>query len=156
MIILLDIDGVLVTTPSWRKVELHADGFMKFNEMAAKNLARILAQTNASIVLTTTHRINYSDSEWVALLHTRGVKASSISKINNAESIEEMADRAAEISAWIATHGFEERFVILDDDLSLHGLAAEIKARCVLTKPLIGLNTEAAEKAIAILHGTLS
>jgi hypothetical protein len=29
MIILLDIDGVLETTPSWRTVESLSDGFMK-------------------------------------------------------------------------------------------------------------------------------
>ena len=38
MFVLLDIDGVLVTTPPWKSVELLSDGFMKFNETAVKNL----------------------------------------------------------------------------------------------------------------------
>ncbi|GAA4023954.1 hypothetical protein GCM10022409_04810 [Hymenobacter glaciei] len=151
MVILLDIDGVLVTTPSWRKVELLADGFMKFNEKAASNLAHILKQTNASIVLTTTHRITYSVDEWIVLLKTRGIHSPTISKINNVESIAEMADRATEISIWVAKKGFTERFVIIDDDLSINGLPPEIKKRCVLTKPMIGLDTEATENALAIL-----
>jgi HAD domain in Swiss Army Knife RNA repair proteins len=60
MTILLDIDGVLVTTPSWRTTEILSDGFMKFNEAAVTNLRRLITETNADIILTTTHRITYS------------------------------------------------------------------------------------------------
>lgn len=83
MVILLDLDGVLITTPPWRAVAMAADGFCQFNEKAAKNLAYILAVTKASIVLTTSHRINYSLSQWREILHNRGIDSPLISKVND-------------------------------------------------------------------------
>ncbi|RSK36330.1 HAD domain-containing protein [Hymenobacter metallilatus] len=87
MKILLDIDGVLVTTPIWRKAEVLADGFLKFDENASKNLADIISATNSSIVLTTTHRINFSLEQWYLLFEARGVVASNIVKINEMNPI---------------------------------------------------------------------
>ena len=97
MIILLDIDGVLVTTPAWRAVKLDTDGFLKFNEKAAGNLAKLISQTNASIVLTTTHRINYSIEQWKDIFKNRGINPSSISKVNQLKTLNNKVERAAEI-----------------------------------------------------------
>jgi hypothetical protein len=151
MRILLDIDGVLVTIPSWRTVELHTDGFMKFNERAAKNLARIVDQTKASIVLTTTHRINYSIDEWQTLLQTRGIYSAEILKINDAKDLSSMLSRAIEIQEWINKQNGSTDFVIIDDDLSINDLPASVKERLVLTKPMIGLDDEATNKVLEIL-----
>jgi hypothetical protein len=63
MTILLDIDGVLFTTPIWQQVEILKDGFMKFNENATDNLALLYHKTKANIVLTSTHRIKYDENE---------------------------------------------------------------------------------------------
>lgn len=41
---ILDIDGVLVTTPGWKRPEILADGFIKFNEKAVQNLANLLKE----------------------------------------------------------------------------------------------------------------
>src|SRR5437773_605971 len=101
MTILLDIDGVLVTTPAWRDVEHLSDGFLKFNERAASNLSKIIDTTNAAIVLTTTHRINYSVDQWKELLQTRGIYPSSITKLNDLTTLSDMADRAKEIKEWV-------------------------------------------------------
>lgn len=151
MTLLLDIDGVLVTTPPWRPVELHPDGFLKFNAKAASNLAYILAQTNAAVVLTTTHRITYSLEEWQGLLKTRGLTPSAITKVNERTTVNSMPNRATEIAEWVFRHGAGETYVVLDDDLSLHGLPGVLKNRCVLTKPLIGLDAEATANVLAIL-----
>ena len=59
MTILLDIDGVLVTTPGWRLPQFLPDGFMEFNPEAAHNLATFYSVTNTDIILATTHRISY-------------------------------------------------------------------------------------------------
>src|SRR5689334_7817100 len=143
MIILLDIDGVLVTTPSWRATEILADGFMKFNDNAAANLQRLITETEADIVLTSTHRVNYSIETWKNIFRQRGIVTNSISKVNEKKSIETMLDRATEIKEWFDSGGHKYNFVIIDDDLSLHGLPAAIKSKCVMTSPLIGLNEEA-------------
>ncbi|MBO2012552.1 HAD domain-containing protein [Hymenobacter negativus] len=152
MVILLDIDGVLVTTPVWRVVELEPDGFMKFNEKAAKNLARIIDETDASIVLTTSHRINYSLEEWKVLLNTRGIIPSSIEKVNDSSVLNHNQDRGREIEDWVSRGGYEKNYVIIDDDLSINELPAEIKSRFVQTMPMIGLDEDATVKALAILY----
>ncbi|WP_210515496.1 HAD domain-containing protein [Hymenobacter terricola] len=151
MVILLDIDGVLVTTPAWRAVELQDDGFMKFNARAANNLGRIIDQTQARIVLTTSHRINYSLGEWQVILQTRGINSPLIAKINDVATLNCMGDRADEIAEWVASRSDGETYVIIDDDLSINRLPEAIKARCVLTKPLIGLDEEAMTKVLDIL-----
>jgi len=34
--LILDLDGVLITTPSWKADEMDADGYSKFNENCIK------------------------------------------------------------------------------------------------------------------------
>jgi hypothetical protein len=153
VIILLDIDGVLVTTPSWKAAELLDDGFLKFNERASGNLARIVEETKADIVLTTTHRISYSIEEWKVLLNARGIYPNFISKLNNVTTLTGMASRAIEIKEWIDNYAMNRKFVIIDDDLSINDLPGSIKEKCVLTKPLIGLDDEATQKVLNILRG---
>src|SRR5688572_2590645 len=145
MTILLDIDGVLVTTPAWRRAEIHIDGFLKFDEKAAKNLAKLISETNAGIILTSTHRINYSIDEWERIFNTRGIHPSSISKLNDITTLNNMPDRASEIKEWVDKQVNPQLYVIIDDDLSLNNLPATIKRRCVLTKPMIGLDNEATD-----------
>jgi hypothetical protein len=154
MVILLDLDGVLITTPSWRTLEIEPDGFFKFNTHATQNLAAILAETNAALVLTTSHRINYSLPEWTAFFKTRGLFPSAIRKVNERTALPPAGSRTAEISAWVATQDTATNYVVLDDDLSLHDAPPAIKSRCVLTKPLIGLDTDATQRVLHILYAT--
>ena len=132
---------------------LVADGFLKFNPNAANNLIKILARTNAAIVLTTTHRVNYSIDAWTQLFQARNIYASSISKINNLTTLGSMPDRATEVNDWVGRHGKMETFVVIDDDTSLNRLSQDIKDKIVFTKPLAGLDDEATEKVLAILLG---
>ncbi len=152
MMILLDIDGVLVTTAAWRPVEILADGFMKFNGKAAANLQKLILETGATIVLTTTHRINYSTDTWKDIFKLRGISANTISKINDRNSIPVMLDRATEIKEWFHNGGNKQHFVVIDDDPSLNGLPTILKNKCVITKPLIGLDEEATTSALRILR----
>ena len=154
MTIILDIDGVMVTTPAWKQSEFLEDGFLKFNDLAATNLSKLIVETNASIILATTHRINYTELEWKILLKNRGITTESISKINNCTSIQNMRDRATEIKEWVDKYGDTEKYVIIDDDSSINKLAADIKAKWVMTKSLIGFDNEAYENAKRILSVT--
>jgi len=151
MTVLLDIDGVLVTTPAWQATEHLPDGFLKFNEKAANNLAKIIDSTNAAVVLTTTHRINYSVDKWRELLETRGIFPSSVAKLNDLTMLSDMGDRAREIKEWVDKENNDRNFVIIDDDLSINGLPSSITEKFVLTKPMIGLDEEATLQAIKIL-----
>ena len=151
MTILLDIDGVLVTTPSWKQVEQLADGFMKFSEVAVANLATLYKETNASIVLTTTHRINYSESQWKEIFKLRGLNFETISKLNDKTEISQLLDRATEIKEWTKSNPVDTNYVIIDDDLSINSLDDSIKERWVATKPLIGFDRDSKDKALQIL-----
>lgn len=151
MTILLDIDGVLVTAPSWKVPEQLADNFMKFNEAATKNLAKLYSVTSASIVLTTTHRINFSIEKWFDIFNSRGLNFQNISKINNRNSVAALPDRATEIKEWVEKFGGQSNYLVIDDDLSINGLSDNIKERCILTKPLIGFDKYSLEKALNIL-----
>lgn len=153
-VILLDLDGVLITTPTWRAVETLADGFCRFNKQATANLATILAETNAALVLTTSHRIRYSLAEWQGFLQTRGLFAAAITKINDRSTLLPVGSRAAEVADWVTQYGADSNYVVLDDDLSLHALPPPIKRRCVLTKPLLGLDATATQQVLHLLHGT--
>ena len=105
MTILLDIDGVLVTTPSWKPTEQLSDGFMKFNETAAENLAMLFKQTNASIVLTTTHRINFDVTKWREIFKLSGLNFEIITKLNDKTKIDQLVDRATEIRNGLSNLG---------------------------------------------------
>ena len=155
MIILLDIDGVLVTTPSWKKVEQLEDGFMKFDEKATECLAELYEETNASIILTTTHRITYSIENWKKIFHKRGLYFENISKINEKSKIEELTSRGNEIKEWVEKTGFEKNYVIIDDDLSINSLEKKIKDRVVFTKQSIGFDRNGKNKAIEILKNEI-
>lgn len=148
MLILLDIDGVMVPATSWKPSEILSDGFPNFSSRAIAGLQRIINNTGATILLTTSHKSIYSNSEWEKIFKTRGI----ISKIDKLEHNEANLNRKEEIQRWFTAAKSSENFVIIDDDKSLNGLPKYIKDRVVLTSGTVGLNTELAQSAIAILR----
>jgi len=153
MIILLDIDGVLVTAPPWKSVELLADGFMKFNETATKNLNLLCQNRTIEIVLTSTHRISYTENVWKEIFALRGLHFDEISKVNDASTIENLTTRAIEVENWVAEYKPSAPYIILDDDISLHGLPQNIKQRWVCTKFLLGFDETVLKQALNLLGG---
>ena len=153
MKILLDFDGVMITTPTWRAVASLEDGFMAFNESCVENLARILAITQADIVLTTTHRIHYSETQWRQLLHNRRIMTNKITKVNQAKTFAELSIRHTEVLRWVNTNP-NETYVIIDDDKSLRELPLEIKSRWVETDFYVGFTMLDSERAVDILLST--
>jgi hypothetical protein len=152
MTILLDIHGVLVTTPGWRIPQFLPDGFMEFNPEAARNLATLYSVTNADIVLTTTHRISYSIDKWHEIFKARGLSFHHIAKVNNKTLIDYTTSRGQEIEEWVGKFGMDMKFIAIDDDTSINSLPAHIRNRCVLTKSLLGFNKEALAESLTILN----
>lgn len=140
----------MVTVPSWKPVPLMDDEFFEFDQIACINLSKIISITNAEIVLSSTHRINYFRNEWVEIFRTRGINISTISKINDVGSIQEMTSRRIEIETWIQNNPNEE-YIIIDDDASLNGLIN--KDRLVKTNSMTGFNKECYELAVDIVNG---
>lgn len=151
MFILLDLDGVMIPAASWKAPEFLDDDFPSFSLKAAKALNKIIAITNASILITSSHKSRYNDEQWVQIFKKRGLFV----KISKLDSANESKGRKFEIMHWFNSYKPHQSFVILDDDKSLNDLPQHIKDRLILTSPLIGLNDELADKAIEILHRPL-
>lgn len=148
MLILLDIDGVMVPTTSWKPTEILSDGFANFSIKAVNTLQTIINSTGANILLTTSHKSRYSNSEWEKIFKTRGI----IANIDSLEPNNDNLNRKEEILRWFTKTTILESFVILDDDKSLNGLPELIKNKTIVTSGTVGLINEQAEVAIDILR----
>jgi hypothetical protein len=152
MLILLDIDGVMVPANSWKKPEFHDDGFPMFNLRSVNALQKIISETGASLLLTTSHKSKYNIAQWRNIFKSRGIKAKHIHRLSS-NSLQ--TSRKDEILNWHATiHIPNEEFVIIDDDKSLNELPIDIKDKLVLTSSSVGLTEEFAENAISILKNS--
>ncbi len=147
--LILDIDGVLVTTPSWKLPKILDDGFMEFNKRASENLSFLLSLTEVHFVLSTSHKHHYSITKWIEIFARRAIFPQLISKINNTDVYH--TKRITEIVSWIESQDHNIPFLILDDDSSLQSLPSDSKSRWVQTSPLKGFDDEALKQAIGIL-----
>jgi hypothetical protein len=138
MLIFLDIDGVMAPAKSWQRPEILEDGFAAFSSKAVLVLNELLSQnTEAVIMLTTSHKSRFSHSEWKDIFQRRGLN------VNQLKSLVENSDflsRKEEILNWFNTKGIYEDFIIIDDDKSLNELPKFFKDRLILTSSLVGLN----------------
>jgi hypothetical protein len=152
MLILLDIDGVMVPANSWKRPEFHDDGFPMFNSRSVSALQKIISETGASLLLTTSHKSIYNIAQWRNIFKSRGIIAKHIHRLSS-NSLQ--TSRKDEILNWYAAeHVPNEGFVIIDDDKLLNELPLDIKDKLVLTSPSVGLTEELAENAISILKNT--
>ncbi len=150
MLILLDIDGVMVPANAWKKPEFHADGFPMFKPKAMTALQKIIAETNATILLTTSHKYSYTIQQWFEIFRSRGLNLGMIDRLENNIS---NLNRKDEILAWYLSDDHQnENFVIIDDDKSLNELPPNLKNKLVLTSSSVGLTDELANDAILILN----
>lgn len=139
----------LVQANSWKKPGFLHDGFPVFNSRSVQALQRILLETNAAVLLTTSHKTKYNLSQWRDLLRLRGISPKKLQRLTS-NSLQ--TTRKDEILEWYGTkHTPGEEFVIIDDDKMLNGLPPDLKNKLVLTSPSIGLTDELADEAISIL-----
>lgn len=151
MLVLLDIDGVMVKAISWKPAELLSDGFAIFSIQATRSLLTIIQETNASIILTTSHKDRYSLEEWEAIFRNRGIDVTIDKLENNLSNL----SRKDEVMRWVDKF-HPDSFVIIDDDKSLNDLPIYLKDRLVSTSSMIGLTDYDAFKAIEILNSSES
>lgn len=140
MNVILDIDGVMVHAISNKSVEFESDGFYKFNYEAVEALNYIFSLYEIeynNIILSTTHRLKYSEADWQMMLRTRGLRrVSSISRLPEYES----NNKLDIIKSIIDNDGLSiAESIIIDDDKSLNNLPEELKTRLILTSPITGL-----------------
>jgi ATP-dependent helicase/DNAse subunit B len=149
MLIFLDIDGVMVPAKSWQRPEILEDGFVAFSSKAVQVLKELLSQnTNATIMLTTSHKSRFTHSEWKEIFQRRGLNVNQLkSLVENTE----LLSRKEELLNWFNTNEIHEDFIIIDDDKSLNDLPKFFKDRLILTSSLIGLNTSHRDDIQAIV-----
>lgn len=147
MLILLDIDGVMVPTTTWKPTEILPDGFARFSTRATTSLQTIIDGTGAKIVLTTSHQSRFSIPQWEEIFRGRGI----VARIDVLGSSNPGSSRKEQILHWHLSSNTSERFVILDDDKSLNGLPDYLKDKTIVTSGTVGLTPEEAVQAIKIL-----
>jgi len=152
MLLLLDIDGVMVPAKSWSAPPILEDGFAMFNSKSVKALNEIIYESNADILLTTSHKSRFSLEQWAIIFRNRGI---AINNIGRLPQNHHHLSRLEEITNWYTSNDNIDNFVIIDDDKSLNGLSDYLKTRLVLTKPLIGLTSSHVEDALRILNTPL-
>jgi 3-oxoacyl-ACP reductase-like protein len=147
MIIFLDIDGVMVPAKGWKSPELLNDGFPDFSSKATNALQRLIVHDTA-VMLTTSHKSNFSIEEWKEIFKKRGVKIESLEclpdNINN-------LSRKEEILNWFSNNQIGKNFIIIDDDKSLNDLPLFLKENLIQTSPYIGLTEAHVETANKII-----
>jgi hypothetical protein len=148
MLIFLDIDGVMVPAKGWKSPELLNDGFPAFSNKASRTLQRLIFN-DTTILLTTSHKANYTIDEWKEIFRNRGIEIEKIQSLNN--NLANLS-RKDEILNWFSTNKIDEDFIILDDDKSLNALPDSLKKNLILTSPFIGLTDEHLENASVILN----
>lgn len=153
-IIFLDVDGVLnVVTKSF-------DEFGAiFNPHFTSNLERIIRETNAKIVISSSWRISGYE-KMVAMWTKRGLKGEVIGITpNHMFSTGSTLQRGKEIDEWISKNEPIENYVILDDDSDMesHQLNNFVQTYKNTTHPDCedlgyGLTDICTQKAIDILN----
>lgn len=147
MLIFLDIDGVMVPAKGWKIPELLEDGFPCFSVAATQVLQKIMSE-QTTLVLTSSHKSNYTLEEWKNIFSRRGIV---VQRLKSLDKNVNHLNRKDEVLNWFATQPVDQNFVILDDDKSLNALPSHLKDHLVLTSSLIGLSEEHLVQIEAVL-----
>lgn len=132
----------------------------EFDPVAVENLSKIIAESNADIVVSSSWKCFGLDGMQEMWKERNlpgkiiGVTPNTISDdmlLNmDIDELEEVAIRGYEIEEWLSLHGKNvSNYVILDD---IDSFLTSQKAHLVLTNPIVGVTEEDATKAILILN----
>ena len=142
-ILILDLDGVLITTPTWKADEMDSDGYSKFNNDCVENLNELLTIEDYDIWLSSTRRIVKTLDEFNLIFAHRKIKKPISGFL---PEYEECKNRREEVERFINDSEIKE-FLIIDDDKSLNGILKGYKEQLVLTELIKGFDGERLEFA---------
>lgn len=150
-LLFLDVDGVLNCQSDWTGP--HADNFATLDPAKCDRLAKIVRETGATVVLSSTWRLFPGPAleKLTAWLLERGVAIHSHTLDLTREFGHGMI-RGHEIARWMASNAAKfpnPRFVILDDDSDMN---KDQLPFFVQTNFKTGLTDELTNKAISILN----
>lgn len=146
--VLLDLDGVLITTPSWKADPLHEDGYSDFNLQAVANLNELLSRAHAELWLSSSRRIAKSLTGFNEVFANRGIQSriQGFLPVNLSES-----SRKVEIESFLHNQP-SSNVLILDDDKSLHALPPKLKNFWIQTDQMFGFDRPKLFEAIQKLE----
>ncbi len=133
-VILLDLDGVMITTKPWESDFILADDFAEFNPRAVTKLNQLLKETGYDIVLTSARRYVHDIDQMNEFFKTRGIEGHIIDYLP-------LYDLGLRYSRFYEVMRFIQKYrpnnyLVIDDDKSLNKLGGE---KLILTDPMIGL-----------------
>lgn len=138
-IVLLDLDGVLITTQVGLKDKMHEDGYSDFNPICVANLNKILKDTGYDIVLSSMRRTKVDIDLMNKYFEARGVAKPIIAYTQDWAATNSIYyTRRREIELFLEEHK-PNNYLILDDDKSLSGASEEIKDNWIQTQMMTGL-----------------
>ena len=152
-IIFLDIDGVLCNRKSWINITDYYDGYDNFDNNCLRLLEKIVEETKAFIVVTSSWRVGKTTEKMKKIFLDRGFKYSE-KIIDITPDLLNDCPSGWEIRKWLHCQKTESSFpvkqyVIIDDDIDM---LYEQKDNFVETKTEIGLTEQDYNKAIKILN----
>ncbi|MDJ1481221.1 HAD domain-containing protein [Cytophagaceae bacterium YF14B1] len=147
--ILLDIDGVFITTPIWKPDMLHEDGYSDFCQDCVQNFNELVQQIDARIIVTSSRRYTKTKEELALIFQNRGIFTPIGALLPIYENVN---NRKEELTLFILQNMYE-KYLIIDDDLSLHELEPAIKQNCIITTYSKGFNKEALVAAQLLISG---
>ena len=152
-IIFLDFDGVMDT--SYYDHILSKEGKPGNDEYGAvfdpyciRNLKRIIEETEADIVVSSSWKYMMSYQDFLNMWKDRGLPGFITDVTPNPVDRRKRGD---EIDAWIEEFKTECQYVIIDD-LEANNFNEHQIPRLLIVNPFFGLDEETAERAIQILN----
>ncbi len=146
-VIILDLDGVLITTPTWKADQMDVDGYSGFNKKCVENFNKLTEDLECELWLASTRRMNKTLQEFREIFINRNIKTDIKGFLPKGDY---KISRLIEIEAFLS-HEPINNFLILDDDSSLHNLEEKYKKYWVQTSLLVGFNSEKLKEAQEII-----
>lgn len=150
-ILILDLDGVLITTPPWKQDMIATDGYSEFNKICVQQLNRLLKAHLFEIWLSSSRRKSQSLSFFKQLFSNRGVHTPLTGMLPISQDHQ---SRKQEIEFFLEQKS-PVHFLIIDDDKSLNALAPQLKSQLILTSYLKGFDEEKRIEALKKLSLSL-
>lgn len=147
-ILILDLDGVLITTPTWKTDTIASDGYSDFDKNCVIQLNKLLNIHNFEIWLSSSRRKGQTKEFLNTIFHNRGILTPISGFLPN---YQDKKSRKEEIELFLENEK-ETHFLILDDDRSLNGLSKELKSHLILTSYLKGFDTTKLAEALEKLN----
>lgn len=145
--LILDLDGVLITTPLWKKDEMHADGYSDFNKECVQNLNLLLVKYPLKIYLSSTRRTVKTLEKFNTIFKNRNISQS----IEAFLPLYKCKNRKEEIERFIAAKLLSD-YIIIDDDKSTVNLPFLMKERLIKTEYAEGFTKEKLAETIQLIE----